>query len=59
MAEVTTIVRVTITVPELDPRDPKDWAMAIQDHLWETFNADGSMSATEWIPDWWLQKERR
>ncbi len=51
MAEVTTTIRVTITVHEDDPRDPKDWALAIQDHLWETFNADGSLTSVEYVPE--------
>ena len=59
MAEVTTIVRVTITVPDLDPRDPADWAMNIQDHLWATFNDDGSLAGTTWIPEWYLETQWR
>lgn len=50
MTEITTMVRVRVTVPELDPRDPKDLAEAIEDHLWATFNDNGSLVNVEYVP---------
>ncbi len=50
MSTVTTTIRVRITVPENDPCDAKDWAEAIEDHLWETFNDNGNLTSVEYIP---------
>ncbi len=49
MSEVTTTIRVRITVPENDPRDAKDWADALEDHLWDTFNDNGSLVSVEHV----------
>ncbi|KKM89954.1 hypothetical protein LCGC14_1243530 [marine sediment metagenome] len=51
MPEVTTIIKVTVTVHDNWPGDPHDLMMSIEDHLWETFNDDGSLRAIDWVPE--------